>query len=83
MVSSPKPSRQPQTIESDQERVVPPHIKASSKQTRAALKSRIPPMSSLPSFCLGDSDKAVSGGGGGLRETSMIKKDTKPVAANN
>ena len=82
MASSPKPSRQPQTIESDQEREVPPHIKPSSKQTRAEVKSTTPPISSLPNFCLGSSDKVDCGGGGGLREISIIKKDTKPMATN-
>ena len=83
MIRSAKPSRQPQALESDQGKTVPPSIKASSRQMRAALRSRIPPMSSLASFCLGDSDEANLGGVGGLRKTIMIKKATRPIAAHD
>ena len=82
MIRSPKPSRQPQTLESVHWKAVPPHIKASSRHIRAAVRRRTPPISSRASFCLDDSDKANLGGVGGLRNTIMIKKATASIAAD-
>ena len=77
---SPKPSTHPQTLESDQGKVVPPHCKARSRHTNAASSSRAPGMSSLASFCFRDREEANFGAVGALANIAMMMKETNPMA---
>lgn len=63
---STKPSKHPQTLASDNGKVVPPHCKARSRHTNAASSSKAPIVSSLASFCLKDSEEDGFGAVGGL-----------------
>ena len=55
-IKSPKPSRQPHTLEFDHAYVVPPHCKAMSRHTNAAISKEAPRMSNLAIFCFSDND---------------------------
>jgi hypothetical protein len=52
VIRRPNPMRQPQTFESDQGYKLPPHCKASSKQTIEQIKNRAPKRSISKIFCL-------------------------------
>lgn len=79
-IRSPNPSRQPHTFELLQAYVVPPHCKAMSKHTKAAINKKAPAMSILASFCFNVNDNARCVGRGGLRYTAMMAKATNPMA---
>jgi hypothetical protein len=52
VIRKPNPRMQPQTFESDQGYTLPPHCKASSKQTIEQIKNRAPKRSISKIFCL-------------------------------
>ena len=80
IMRSPKPSRHPQTLESDHAKVVPPHCKARSRHTNAASKSKAPGISSLASFCVRDIEGDEVGAIGILPYNAMIMNAISPIA---
>lgn len=77
---SPDPNRQPHTLESDQEKVVPPHCKARKKLEKEAVSKIVPPRSTLANFSLSDRAEANGVGRGGVRNAAIRSQETKPMA---
>jgi hypothetical protein len=75
-ISSTKPRRVPQTRESDQGYVVPPHCRASSRQMIPGMKAEDPIKSSLRTRSM--TGRWVVGRRGGLNTRTTTRKATAP-----